>query len=226
MIIIRAKKRIVIITVVLIVLSLLVFAIFEFECYRIIVSLPKCYTLKYSDSIINFSLGILTGAIVSFVTALIEYDLAYNSIYNNTKTHLYSLVSDFCIIKSLSNSSKDVEEIKKYLTAFYLNCKSIYDNGCDFHPITYKTKKGKVLLSLHKLIFDFNFELSNDLIHIDEYNEEELKKLISKSLDVIKEYENDFKEIRKIFSKIEEDSYKKIKKNTKENDLNGYKHKW
>lgn len=207
-------------------LSMLVSAIFEFELYRIIVSLPKCYTLKYSDSIIDFSLGILTGAIVSFVTALIEYDLKYNSIYNNAKTHLFSLLSDFTIIKSLNDSYKDVGEIRKYLTAFYLNCKSIYDLGCDFHPITYKTKKGKVLLLLHKLIFDFYFELFNDLIHIDEYNEKELQKMISKSLDVIKKYENDFKEVRENFLKIEKDSYKKIKKNAKENDLNSYKHKW
>ena len=107
-----------------------------------------------------------------------------------------------------------------------MNCKSIYDNGCDFYPITYKTEKGKVLLSLHKLIFDFYFELFKDLIHIDEYNEEELQKMISKSLDVIGKYENDFKKIREEFSKIEKNSYKNTKKNTNENDLNGYKHKW
>lgn len=207
-------------------LSMLISAIFEFEWYRIIVNLPKCYTLKHSDYIINISLGILTGAIVSFVTALIEYDLTYNSIYNHTKTHLFSLMSNFVIIKSLNDSYKDVGEIKKYLTAFHLNCKSIYDNGCDFHPITYKTKKGKLLLSLRKLIFDFYFKLYNDLIHIDEYNEEESQKMISKCLDVIKKYESDFKEIRENFSKIEEESYKKIKKNAKENDLNGYKNKW
>ena len=205
---------------------ILISAVFEFEWYKFIFDLPNCYKLKHSDYIINISLGIVTGAIFSFITAFIEYSLAYNSIYNNIKTHLFSLMSNFAIIKSLNNSYKDVEEMKKYLTDFYLNCKSIYYNGCDFYPITYKTKKGKVLLSLHKLIFDFHFELFNDLIYIDEYNEEKLKKLIKKILNVIEKYENNFKEIRENFSKIEEDSYKKIKKNEKENDLNGYKHKW
>lgn len=226
MVIIRTNKRITVISLVIIGIFILISAVFEFEWYKIIIDLPNCYKLKHSDYIINISLGIVTGAIFSFITAFIEYSLAYNSIYINIKTHLFSLISNFAIIKSLNNSYKDVEELKKYLTDFYLNCKSIYYNSCDFYPITYKTKKGKLLLSLHKLIFDFYFELFKDLIHIDEYNEEELKKLISKSLTVIKKYESDFKGISENFSKIEKDSYKKIKKNAKENDLNGYKHKW
>ena len=215
MYIIKTNKRIIILTFGVFIVALVLSLIFEFQCINID-HIPYC---------VNLLLGIAASCIVSVLSAYISYKYYYNKIYKSSSVYLNFLLSDFTIIKSLKNCN-DANEIKKYFNAFHLHIKELYDNGCDFYPLTYKSPKSNLLLRLHKPTLNFYFDVNTDLTHIDEYNEEKLKELVSKTIAVIEKYEKDFKSIGADFSKMNGALKKSNKKNNNADDLNDYKHKW
>lgn len=215
MYIIKTNKRIIILTFGVLIVALGLSLIFEFQCTNI-AHIPYC---------INLLLGIVASCIVSLLSAYISYKYYYNKIYKSSSVYLNFLLSDFTIIKSLKNCN-DANEIKKYFNAFYLHIKELYDEGCDFYPLTYKPQKSNLLLRLRKPTFNFYFDVRTDLTHINEYNEEKLKELVAKILAVIEEYENDFKTLSEDFLKINGTLKKSNKKKNNADDLNDYKHKW